>query len=462
MATPKVTQESAVWQAIDEYDQVGGRAFHEKYGFGPADEYLLSARGRLYDSKAILAVAQGYEDEGLGPAGNGEFSGGVPVRHRLEGLGFDVIVDRRCGDFLKLLPAIRTASDRGSERVYKPLLLLVAIGRAASGQPRVAPFDVYGGSLEALLEQFAAGHGDAAFENAWWRLPGDGLWEVRSGSSQLVRAAGDRARTSPPAQSELRSQSGGLPERFYDALREVAALPATAANVLLERFFPDLAPDERQSLISLAVGNGAGTVADLDIHLVVKWSPRYAPDTIAKHQEVVEQHGAVWWALFRQGEEPRQVAQRWVDQLRVQIEAGRDTFVFVSGETCWRTRLHEVETDIEQVDPELIPTYYAQVPGQKVLWLKLSRFESMTRNDLLRELDPVNNPGKAVALGGQANPLMVRFRSRPRVWWVYQGESYRRAREGGYLWAPQRNQAGRTERHHEALLFARSGDAVVN
>jgi hypothetical protein len=45
VALPQVSDQAAVWAAIDEYDEIGGRAFHEKYGFGPSDEYLVSARG---------------------------------------------------------------------------------------------------------------------------------------------------------------------------------------------------------------------------------------------------------------------------------------------------------------------------------------------------------------------------------------------------------------------------------
>ena len=280
MAIPKVTQPTAVLAAIDEYDTLGGRAFHEKYGFGPADEYLVSARGRLYDSKAILAAAQGYEDPGLGPARN-KFSGGGQVQRRLERLGFDVIVDRRSGDFLKLLPAMRVAHDGGAERVYKPLLLLVALGRSASGEPRLAPFGTYEEALEPLLERFSEGHGEAAVQNAWWRLPGDKLWEVRSDSGAVIRAAGERATKGPPAISELRSQTGGVPERFHDALREVPALPATAANVLVERFFGDRTPEEKESLIDLASVSDAMGVVQIPGLTVLGWSPVVLSDVVA-------------------------------------------------------------------------------------------------------------------------------------------------------------------------------------
>lgn len=463
MAIPSVTQPSAVWAAIDEYDRLGGRGFHEKYGFGPADEYFVSARGRLYDSKAILAAAQGYEDQVLGPAPN-DFSGGGQVQRRLERLGFDVIVDRRSGDLLKLLPAIRVARDGGSERVYKPLLLLVALGRVASGEPRLAPFGTYEEVLEPLLERLSDGHGVAAVQNAWWRLPRDNLWEIWSDSGTVVRAAGEPAGTGPstPAISELRSQTGGVPQRFHDALREVPALPATAAHVLVDRFFGDRTAEEKESLLSLASVSRAARPTDSDIHLVVKWAARHEPETIARHQEVIDRHGAVWWALFSQSTEQWQVAQHWLDQLRAQIAAGRETFVFISGPSYRKSRLHQVETDRDQVDPDLLPSYYEGLPGRQLLWLKISDFEPLSRDDLLRLLDPANKPGKPVALGNQTNPLMVRIRSKPRVWWVNQGSSFGRATEGGHLWAPMLDRNGRPLEHWQTMRHLRPGDVVLN
>jgi hypothetical protein len=132
VAFPQVTEPQAVWAAIDEYDRLGAHAFHEKYGFGPADEYFVPARGRLYDSKAILAAAQAYEHPNLGPARN-EFSGGAEVQRRLSRLGFTMRRDRRCGDFLKLLPGLRVGGKDSSIRVSKPLLLLVrSSGRSSA------------------------------------------------------------------------------------------------------------------------------------------------------------------------------------------------------------------------------------------------------------------------------------------------------------------------------------------
>src|SRR5262249_2553877 len=157
----------------------------------------------------------------LGPGRNSEFSGGAPVQRRFKELGFDVIVDVRCGDFLKLLPRLRTASENGSPRIYKPLLLLDAIARAVRNEQRLLAFSVYEESIGPLLERFTDAHGDSALANAWWRLPGDEVWEVVSTSGSVIRPAGKRASSGPPSTPELRDQLGGFPKMFHDALREV-------------------------------------------------------------------------------------------------------------------------------------------------------------------------------------------------------------------------------------------------
>jgi len=145
-----------------------------------------------------------------------------------------------------------------------------------------------------------------------------------------------------------------------------------------------------------------------------------------------------------------------------QLAAGRLTYIFISGETYWRTRLHQIEADDEHVDQELVPAYHASVPGRKLLWLKISDFDELERDDLLRLLDPANRPGKPVALGNRTNPLIVRLRTRPRVWWVSQGSSFGRATRGGYLWAPLLNKAGRTQNYWQTMRHVRAGDVVLH
>ena len=88
-----ISSRAAILQAVAEFDREGQKAFLSKYGFGPAHRYFLAYGDKLYDSKAIVGVAHGYQFPEQGPLQAGEFSGGdQTVREKLEELGFTVKV----------------------------------------------------------------------------------------------------------------------------------------------------------------------------------------------------------------------------------------------------------------------------------------------------------------------------------------------------------------------------------
>ena len=58
MALNDITRE-AVLRAVDEYQELGQKAFLEKYGFDRATKYLLTLEGEDFDSKAIVGAAHG-------------------------------------------------------------------------------------------------------------------------------------------------------------------------------------------------------------------------------------------------------------------------------------------------------------------------------------------------------------------------------------------------------------------
>jgi hypothetical protein len=89
----ELTSPDAVRSAVEEFDRLGRDAFLERYGFGRSWRYLLRVDGNLYDSKAIVGAAFGYQYPDRGPLPNTAFSGGdVSVKRRLEQLGFEVVV----------------------------------------------------------------------------------------------------------------------------------------------------------------------------------------------------------------------------------------------------------------------------------------------------------------------------------------------------------------------------------
>lgn len=93
MPLTDVTAEG-VNRAMDEFDQLGGKDFlekYKKYGFGPAIGYFVIRGESRYDSKAIVGAAHGYDYPKRGPLGARRFSGGaLTVGRHLISLGFDV------------------------------------------------------------------------------------------------------------------------------------------------------------------------------------------------------------------------------------------------------------------------------------------------------------------------------------------------------------------------------------
>ena len=57
---------------------------------------------------------------------------------------------------------------------------------------------------------------------------------------------------------------------------------------------------------------------------------------------------------------------------------------------------------------------------------------------------------------------LVEQSSRPRFWWVNQGPTYEKARDGGYISAPQATADGRALPYWTSLTSVRTGDLVIN
>src|ERR1700687_3141905 len=94
MALTDLTESSAVLKAIEEAEALGRQAFLDKYGFGPSREYFVRHDGKLYDSKAIIGAAHGYQYPDRGPLRSSDFSGGEQTAQRKLGeLGFTVAVE---------------------------------------------------------------------------------------------------------------------------------------------------------------------------------------------------------------------------------------------------------------------------------------------------------------------------------------------------------------------------------
>lgn len=84
----------AVQDALDEFANLGRTAFLERYGFGKSRDYLVRnpRTGDLYDSKAVVGAAFGFEHPEEGPLKPADFSGGeATVVTKLQSLGYEVV-----------------------------------------------------------------------------------------------------------------------------------------------------------------------------------------------------------------------------------------------------------------------------------------------------------------------------------------------------------------------------------
>lgn len=96
----------SVLEAIRLFDQVGRDAFLKISGFGEAREYLILHNGKLYDSKAIAAVAARQLGTDLSPQTcTGGVTNGAAVI-TLSRLGFQVVRKSRLQEDAYLVRAM--------------------------------------------------------------------------------------------------------------------------------------------------------------------------------------------------------------------------------------------------------------------------------------------------------------------------------------------------------------------
>ena len=91
MGLPDLSDPGAVRLALEEFIRLGRDRFLKEHGFRRAKVYFLKYEGKLFDSKAVVGVAHGYQFPQKGPLHAVQFSGGdATVKQKLEELGFDV------------------------------------------------------------------------------------------------------------------------------------------------------------------------------------------------------------------------------------------------------------------------------------------------------------------------------------------------------------------------------------
>ena len=137
-------------------------------------------------------------------------------------------------EFVQRLSKLRVWKEGGKRAPHKPLLLLLAMGRAVRGEERLVPFSEIEEPLTGLLRHF--GPPSKSFQPVapFGRLPNDGLWEIPGADSLRRTGSGDLLT------AELRSQGtrGGLPKSLYRLLVSDRSAASAAAQWLLDEHFP--------------------------------------------------------------------------------------------------------------------------------------------------------------------------------------------------------------------------------
>lgn len=136
-------------------------------------------------------------------------------------------------DFLRLLGAVNTGRSGDVRAPHKPLLLLLALGRVARGQPRLVSFREAEQRLKSLLGSFGQPKKPRP-EFPFGRLRNDRLWEIPGDSSLSETSSGDLS----AKEMRERGVEGGFPEPVFELLASDPELVAGATRALLIEHFP--------------------------------------------------------------------------------------------------------------------------------------------------------------------------------------------------------------------------------
>ena len=128
-------------------------------------------------------------------------------------------------------------------------------------------------------------------------------------------------------------------------------------------------------------------------HLVVRFSDTLfgVGDVVAEHNEIVSQHGAVWF-----GKLGSTIAEKRVSMLNKQIEQNIPAFLYlVKGNrkksTAYRADLLAISRDFPK-EKKQIPTYYEEkdlLEFMKV-WMKIGQIEPIELSEM-RSLKTINS-----------------------------------------------------------------------
>ncbi|MGW0698024.1 hypothetical protein ACWD0A_01510 [Streptomyces sp. NPDC002867] len=261
MALTDITR-SEILQAAAECDRLGRDPFLQRYGFGRARSYLLLIDGKEYDSKAVVGAAHGYLP-GQEPlrARDARLSGGHEhAAELLRNLGFPVVfrvpgTDTTPVELITRVEKLRIGRTSSGPRLYQPITLLWAIGRATRGEPRILSWAETNEALTDLLTRHGMRGERPRPDYPIAALHHAGLWTLQDHSGAVPPAHGDSTLKRWFADQR---PSGGLAAPLHDAVHRSGQTRIALIETLVDRFFEGL--DETPLLND--VGLYDDTVAD--------------------------------------------------------------------------------------------------------------------------------------------------------------------------------------------------------
>ena len=138
-------------------------------------------------------------------------------------------------EFLQKLGQVKFWRTRGQRAPHKPLLVLLALGRVARGEERLARYeeDIERPLIE-LLKRFGRPSKVVHPEYPFSRLQNDGLWDIPGGESLPATSQGDLHRSG----LIKHAVTGGFPKPIYELLLSDPVLVQQAAQAILYEHFP--------------------------------------------------------------------------------------------------------------------------------------------------------------------------------------------------------------------------------
>ena len=133
---------------------------------------------------------------------------------------------------------------------HKPLLLLIAIARLQSGEPRLLTYQEIEPNMNELLLKYTKSKGKPHPEFPFWRLRNDmngELWEIPSAPSITQNDHGDVS----PRQLIALKIKAGFTLTVFEQLKNDPAVAATLAQNILDEYFPDSLHEDIKNDIGL-------------------------------------------------------------------------------------------------------------------------------------------------------------------------------------------------------------------